>query len=374
MREHVYLAAFMTEAIATGRVKEYLGAVSAFDENGVAFAKELRAQYGEDAERSYLALWRKYQQLLAAYSGQLAFGIPAKTPAKTVAKIKKRNATTLLELNGLPAKYGPLMSSITPLLNPFRAAKLMADVLTEIESFIGSQVKKDFGAADLSVRSAAGNAESLGTAIASAMIEDHPAIFPGSPNTLPAQFRYRLSALLSENVYLLSFATQESATGRSAELKAATAALKASTSQLAAHLGSAYGSDFVKSFTPLWEGHSNLILSYAAAGKDKAKKDKAAADLDQHTKDVTTFFVGANSKLDAGDLQHFLSSLGNLLKTVVDNQVGGTFETAGVSIRGAAEGTDALGVTFTRATVLNFPRAFQPPEPSSQSPSAFSSK
>ena len=199
-REHVYLAAFMTEAIATGRVKEYQGAVSALDDNGVEFAKELRAQYGEDAQRSYLALWRKYQQQLAAYAAQLAFKIPPKTPAKTVAKIKKRTAATLLDLNGFPAQYGPLMSSITPLLNPHRAAKLMTDVLTQIESFIGSQVKKDFAAADLAVRSAAGNAESIGTAIASAMVEDHPAIFTGNQYKLAAQFRSRLSAQLSENV------------------------------------------------------------------------------------------------------------------------------------------------------------------------------
>jgi hypothetical protein len=355
VREHVYLAAIMTEAAATRRTREFEGAASAFDDNGIAFAQQLAAQYGEATQRAFLVLWRRYQPLLVGYAARLVN--------------KKPTALVLVRINALPGAYGALMASIAPLINPHTAARQMMDVVAQIKSFIGSQAKRDFAKADSTVRSAGAKAGLLGAAVAMAMIEDHPAVFWGDPNAPAAVFRYTLSASLAENVYLLSLATQESATHRAAELKGATAALQASSKQLVSHLGSMYGSGFAKTFTPLWERRNTLFLNYAAAGNDKAKKKKAVADLKQHAMDLATFFAGANKDLDEKEMAQLLSDLVSAQLAVVDAQLAGDFDKAVVAIRSAAQATEGLGTSLTQATVLKYPSKFRPAPRSTRTPS-----
>jgi hypothetical protein len=354
VREHVYLTLFMTEAAVNGRTKEFEGAASALDDSAVAFAQELAGQYGEDAEHAFLAMWRRYQPLLSGYAARLAH--------------KKAIGPVLKRLNAFPVEYGALMASITPLLNPHRATNQMVDVVAQIKSFIGLQVKKDFAKADTTVRTAASKAGLLGAAIAEAMIEDNPAALRGNPNAAAAVYRYTLSGILTENAYLLSLASQGSATRRAAELKAATAALKSSTKQLVSFLGSTYGAGFEKTFTPLWERQSSLILDYAAAGKNKTKKNKATADLKQHTADLATFFVGANSELDRGEVTQLIGGIVLAFLGVVDAQVAGDFMKAGVAIRTAAQSTAGLAASLTQATVLKYPAKFRPARASTRTP------
>jgi hypothetical protein len=354
VREHVYLAAFVTEAATTGRGKELQGAVSAFDDNAVAIARELAVQYGEDAEHTFLAMWRRYLPVVPGYATRLA--------------AKKPTAPVLKRLNAFPLEFGALMSSITPLLNPHRAAKQMSDIVAQMTSFIGSQAKKDFAKADLTVRTAGAKAGVLGADLAVAIIEDHPAVLRGDPAAPAALYRATLSGILTENVYLLSLATQNSATHRAAEQKAATAALKANTKQLAAQLGSAYGAGLEKTFTPLWERLSTLILDYAAAGKDKAKKDKALASLRQHTGDLATFFAGVNKEFDRKETGQVIAGLVGRLIAVVDAQVAGDFAAAGVAMRTAAEATEGLGSSIGQATALKYPARFRPARGSSRTP------
>ena len=245
----------------------------------------------------------------------------------------------------------------------------MSDIIAQIKSFISSQAKKDYAKADLTVRTAGAKAGPLGADLATAMIEDHPAILRGNPNAPAALYRYTLSAILAENVYLLSLATQEIATHRAAEQKAATAALQASTKQLASHLGTMYGAGFQKAFTPLWERQSTLILNYASAGKDKAKKDKATKDLNQHTSDLATFFAGANTEFNRKEIRQLIGGFVLLQLTVVDAQAKADFDRAGVAIRSAAQATGGFGASVTQATVLKYPAKFRPVQRATRTPS-----
>jgi len=172
----------------------------------------------------------------------------------------------------------------------------------------------------------------------------------------------------------IDLSTQESATRRSAELKGATAALKESAAALVAQFGSVYGPSFAASFTPLWARQGDLILAYASAGKDQKRKAKAAAELTQHSKDMAAFLVGANSSLNRAELEQLFANLVSGLEAVVDAQLAGDFDKAGVAIRTTAAATDPIGSSLTQGTVLKFPSKFQPvrtpsPTPGSASPS-----
>jgi hypothetical protein len=346
LREHVFLMAFVTQAVATGRINEYEGAASALDDNAVSIARELRQQYGEAAQRSFLALWRKYLKVIPSYSGRLTR--------------KKKAADLVKQMEAFPKQFGTLMSSITPLLNPFRTASRMKNLMSLITSFVASQAKKDFSKADSTIRAAGGQAGVLGADIARAMIDDRPMSFGGNPDTVAAAFRYTLSAGLAENILLLSLSTQGTATRRSSEAKGATAALKVSTAQLASHFGSAYGSSLQRSFATLWQRLDDLVLSYAGAGKDQAKKNKAAADVKRQATEITRFLTGANKELDNAELELSFDELIDACMSVVDAQVAGDFVKAGVAIRAAVQDTERPGEFLTRATVLRFPAAFEP--------------
>lgn len=350
IREHVFLAAFISEAALTRQAKPLEGAQATFDDGGVEFAKELRDQYGESAERTFLAQWRKYQTALTGYAVRL----PAtrSTPAKT---------TITRNLAAFGGQFGSFMASITPLLNPRRAGKTMQETVTAIQAFMAAQAKKDFVKADALVRTAASKATAPAALIAFAMIEDHPAQFTGDPDAASAKFRFPLSAGLSEGVYLLALATEDSLTKRSAGSAAARAALKTSIERLAAHLGVVYGDAFVKAFTPLWTRQADLLVSYAGAGKDKAKADKAVADMRQHSKDIATFVAGANGSLDKAEVEQLLSGFLDRLIAVVTAQVKGDFDAAGAAIRSAAQATDRLSAVLAFATALKFPAKFPAP-------------
>jgi hypothetical protein len=360
IRENVFLTAFMTEAVAGKRTKEYTGAASALDDNAVEMATLLRDQYGEDAEREYLTVLRPYQQVLAGYTARLV-------NKKKVGPAAKRLAI-------FPGQYGELMSRITPLLSPFRATNQMANVLKGVQSVIAYQAKKDFTKAGSALRATSARAGTLGTEVATAIIEDHPALFSGNPLSASAKFRYALSGLLEENVYLLTLATQDTVTRHAAESKGAVAALKASTAALAAQFASVYGGSFGGSFTRLWQRQSDLLLAYASAGKDKKKRDNASAELTQLVTEMTQFLVGANPELAPSELQNLFGTLSSGLRAVVDAQVAGDFDRAGIAIRSAAQTIDPLGATLTQGTVVKFPSKFRPPTTPASSPPATSPK
>ena len=61
-------------------------------------------------------------------------------------------------------------------------------------------------------------------------------------------------------------------------------------------IGSVYGADADNAFLPLWRRHIGFVVDYTvgAASRDKAKQDKAVADLVAYTDDFGAFLAGAN--------------------------------------------------------------------------------
>jgi plastocyanin len=63
--------------------------------------------------------------------------------------------------------------------------------------------------------------------------------------------------------------------------------------------GSVYGPDAEKAFLPLWREHIGFFVDYTTGGatKDKAKQDKAIADLVSYSEDFAAFLSSANPNL-----------------------------------------------------------------------------
>ena len=89
------------------------------------------------------------------------------------------------------------------------------------------------------------------------------------------------TAGLREHVFLAAAATGAALGGRTDEFTAAAAALDANSDALTVGHRRVYGDDAGKAFGPLWKSHIGFLVDYTTglAAKDKAKADKAIADL-----------------------------------------------------------------------------------------------
>ncbi len=114
------------------------------------------------------------------------------------------------------------------------------------------------------------------------------------------QLRVTLGQLLAEHAFLVLEAIRGSTLG-SPDAVAAKAALDTNSSDLAAAIGSVYGSAAAAAFDPLWRRHIDLILDYArakAAG-DTATMNADRAALDAYRQTFAKFLARANPKIDA---------------------------------------------------------------------------
>ncbi|MGH7775493.1 MAG: hypothetical protein ACREQA_24975, partial [Candidatus Binatia bacterium] len=116
------------------------------------------------------------------------------------------------------------------------------------------------------------------------------------PASKAADLRTGLNALLGEHVLIAAVATSHALGGREAAFKGAVGGLDANSMDIARAIGSAYGADAEKAFLPLWRKHIGFVVDYTTgvATKDKAKQEKAVADLIGYTEDFGAFLSSAN--------------------------------------------------------------------------------
>jgi hypothetical protein len=125
--------------------------------------------------------------------------------------------------------------------------------------------------------------------------------FAQSPSTDTGRLRTVLGTLLGEHVALTTAATGAALAGRTDEFKAAAATLDGNTIDLGAAVGSLYGPDAQKAFLALWRNHIGFFVDYTTGlgANDKAKQDKAQADLQQYTVDFGTLIHSVAPSLPA---------------------------------------------------------------------------
>src|SRR4029434_6529332 len=114
--------------------------------------------------------------------------------------------------------------------------------------------------------------------------------------TSAADLRVGLNSLLGEHVLIAAVATSHALGGRDAAFKGAVGGLDANSIDISKAIGAVYGADAEKAFLALWREHIGFFVDYTTgvATKDKAKQEKAVADLVGYASDFGAFLSSAN--------------------------------------------------------------------------------
>ena len=169
-----------------------------------------------------------------------------------------------------------------------------------------------------------------------------------------ADLRANLNALLGEHVLIAAVATSHALGGREAAFNGAAGGLDANSVDLSKVIGAVYGADAEKAFLPLWRKHIGFFVDYTMgmASKDKAKQDKAVADLVGYSQDFGAFLSSVNPNLPKSAVADLVKSHVVTLKDVVDAQAAKEWPMVYRNLRTAASHmamiADPLGIAIAK--------------------------
>ncbi len=181
-----------------------------------------------------------------------------------------------------------------------------------------------------------------------------------STNANAQDVRVLLSTKLGEHVMLAASATGAALGGRDAQFKAAAKSLDDNSVDISKAIGQVYGKAAEDAFLPLWRKHIGFFVDYTngVATKDKAKSDKAIADLVQYTEDFGAFLNSANPNLPKAAVASLVKDHALGLKAVVDAQAAGDPKKQFAELRTAYSHMDMIGSALAGAIAKQFPDKF----------------
>jgi hypothetical protein len=211
------------------------------------------------------------------------------------------------------------------------------------------------------VAAAALLALNIGAALAPAEAQQGHAMTAMATSTTKASgLRSTLNTLFQEHIYLAAAATGAALGGREAEFKAAAAALDANSVSISKAIGSVYGQGAEDAFLPLWRKHIGMVVDYTVgvAANDKAKQDKAVADLIGYTQDFGAFLQSANPNLPKSVVADLVKHHVVTLKEVIDAQASKDQAKTYTAMRIAAGHMQMIADPLAEAIVKQFPDKF----------------
>jgi len=190
--------------------------------------------------------------------------------------------------------------------------------------------------------------------------QGHAMTAMATSTTKASGLRSTLNTLFQEHIYLAAAATGAALGGREAEFKAAAAALDANSVSISKAIGSVYGQGAEDAFLPLWRKHIGMVVDYTVgvAANDKAKQDKAVADLIGYTQDFGAFLQSANPNLPKSVVADLVKHHVVTLKEVIDAQASKDQVKAYTAMRTAAGHMQMIADPLAEAIVKQFPDKF----------------
>ena len=175
-----------------------------------------------------------------------------------------------------------------------------------------------------------------------------------------SDLRVGLNALFRDHVYLAAAATGAALGGRAQEFESAAAALDRNSVAISKAIGSVYGMGAEQAFLPLWRRHIGFFVDYTqgAAAKDRAKQDRAVADLVAYTQDFGAFLQSANPKLPKAAVAELVKTHALGLKAVVDAQASMDAAAAYQALQEAAAHMQMIADPVAAAIVAQFPERY----------------
>ena len=360
LSEHVYLAALATGAALRGDTKGFEAFATALNgpanSNTADLTAAITSAYGAETGKAFDGLWRSEGHIPAfvAYTQGVAANDKAKAD-KAVA-----------DLTAYAKTVGTTLNKVNANLPADAVEKMVLMHITDLKAVVDAQKAGDQPKVYSSLRSAYGHMGDMATALAGATAKMFPAKFDGDATSKAATLRSGMTSLLREHVFLATSATGAALGGRTAQFEAAAAALNgpanSNSADVVAAVRSVYGEQVGKAFDGLWrsEGHIPAVVAYtqAVAGNDKAKADKAVADILAYAKTFGTTMSSVNPNLPAPAVEEAIKGHATTLKAVIDAQKAGDATATASLLRTAVAHMSMTADTLASATVKQYPDKF----------------
>jgi hypothetical protein len=345
--EHVVLAASATQGALAGRQAQFTGAAAALDQNSIDIARAIGSVYGQGAQDAFLPLWRKHIGFAVDYT----VGVATKDQAK--------QDKAVADLVQYTDDFGAFLASANPDLPKAAVAGLVKDHVLTLKDVIDAQATGDQVKAFAATRKAYAHMAMIGDPLAGAIAKQFASRFPMSSESASG-LRSTLTMALREHVYLAARAATAALGKRDAEFQAAAGALDANSVDIAKAIGSVYGPGAQEAFLPLWRRHIGFVVDYTVgvAARDRAKQDKAVADLVQYTDDFGAFLASANPNLPKATVAALVKDHVLTLKPVIDQAAAGNTAQVYVELRKAMAHMDQIATPLAEGIVKQFPQRF----------------
>lgn len=350
LAEHVVLLTSQSASAFDGRTDEFKAVSTTLDANSVDLSKAIGEIYGADAEKNFLAAWRKHIGLLIDYN------------AAVLIKDKAKQDKATNDLNDYAAAFGALLNTANPKLPKDGVTDLVKTHITLSKDVIDSQNAKDWVKIYANTRKSFAHMDSIAIPLANATVAQFSTKYDGKADASGANLRTSLTALLTEHVFLVSAATRAALNAREPEFKAASDAIDANSVDLSKALGSVYGADVEKNFLAGWRKHIGLVVDYTQGTliKDKAKQDKATNDLNSYAGDFGAFVeTTTNKNLAAGSVSSLVRTHVSSLKDIVDAQAGKDYAKAFNTLHTAFLHMSTIADPLADAIVKQFPDKYK---------------
>ena len=360
LSEHVYLAALATGAALRGDTKGFEAYAAALngptDSNTADLTAAVTSAYGAETGKAFDGLWRSEGHIPAVVAYTQAVAANDRTKAdKAVA-----------DLTAYAKTFGTTMNKVNSNLPADVVEENVLMHITTLKSVIDAQKAGDQAKVYSSLRSAYGHMGETAAALAGATAAKFPDAFDGAADDAAADLLAGMTLLLREHVFLATSATGAALGGRTPQFEAAAAALNgptaSNTADIVAAVTSVYGDQVGKAFDGLWrsEGHIPAVVAYtqAVAGNDKAKADKAVADILAYAKTFGTTMNSVNANLPAGAVEEAIKGHATTLKAVIDAQKAGDATKTATLLREAVAHMSGTAEALASATVKQFPDKF----------------
>jgi len=250
LAEHVFVIAKLAAAAGAGRQDEFHSYAGLLAANGGDIEALLRTAIGETAGARFGAAWAEQNNSLVDYV------------VAAVTQDESAGGSALSSLTGtaVPDIAAALESGFT--ISSAEATKLAGDHVTLLKTVVDDVASANYAGLYADIVSARTQAVTFGDTVALQVARQFSDRFPGDATTKAAVFRTNLNALLQQQGYLLTMATD----GTDANASAAETTLDSSATQLAA----LYGGDD-------WLSKTALVTSYAKSGDASTRASVIAA-------------------------------------------------------------------------------------------------
>ena len=360
LTEHVYLAALATGSALRGDTKGFEAYATALngptDSNTADLAAAISSAYGAEVGKAFDGLWRSEGHIPAvvAYTQAVAAGDKAKQD-KAVA-----------DMLGYAKTVGTTLNQVNENLPGAAVEEAVKGHITTLKGVIDAQKAGDQPKVYAAVRAAYEHMTHMAETLAGATAKKFPTKFDGDAGSKASTLRAGMTAALREHVLLATSATSAALGGRQAQFEAAAAALNgpsnSNTTTIVGAVTSVYDAEAGKAFDGLWrsEGHIPGFVAYTQglAANDKAKQDKALADLTAYAKTFGTTMNQVNENLPAAAVEEAIKGHALTLKAVIDAQKAGDAAKAATLLREAVHHMSGTADVLTEATVKKFPEKF----------------